>query len=287
MMPAALLVTCADLPSGDEDADLLLTALERRGVEAQWVIWDDPAVHWGSALAVVRSTWDYTMRRGAFLRWAKAVPGLANPADVIAWNSDKTYLRDLAGAGVPIVPTSWAAPGAAVQLPGLGEFVVKPSVGAGSRGAGRFTPDRLTAAQEHVQQLHAQGCTVMTQPYLSDVDSAGETALIYFGGEFSHAIRKGPMLPEGVVHPHLSHALYVEEVITPREPSEAELAVGSKAISAMRERWGRDQLYARVDLLPSPDGPVVVELELTEPSLFLAHSAGAPDRFAAAIAELA
>jgi glutathione synthase/RimK-type ligase-like ATP-grasp enzyme len=286
-MPAALLVTCADLPSGDEDADLLLTALESRGIQARWVVWDDPAVQWGSALAVVRSTWDYTMRRGAFLRWAQAVPRLANPADVIAWNSDKTYLRDLADAGVPIVPTTWAAPGRAVRLPGVAEFVVKPSVGAGSRGAGRFTPDRLADAQEHVHQLHAQGCTVMVQPYLADVDSAGETALIYFGGEFSHAIRKGPMLPDGVVHPHLSHALYVEEVITPRAPSEGELAVGSKAISAMRERWGRDLLYARVDLLPSPDGPVVIELELAEPSLFLAHAAGAADRFAIAIAELA
>jgi hypothetical protein len=283
-MPAVLLVTCARHPSGDEDADLLVAALAARGVEPTWVDWRDPAVDWTRALAVVRSTWDYTDHRPAFLEWTRSVPRLLNPADVIEWNSDKTYLRDLAEAGVPTVPTGWSPPGSGVRLPSTPEFVVKPSVGAGSRGAGRFTADEADAALAHAAALQAEGCTVMVQPYLAGVDSAGETALIYVEGEFSHAIRKGPMLPEGVVHPYQSHALYVEEVITAREPSDAELAVGAKAVSLLRERLGADLLYTRVDLLPSPDGPLVVELELTEPSLFLTEAGGAADRFAEAIA---
>src|SRR6266487_3842104 len=103
-MPAVLLVTCAELPAGDEDGDLMCAALLDAGVDSRWVVWDDTGIDWSHNLAVVRSTWDYTNDRDAFLAWARSVHLLANPAEVIEWNSDKTYLRDLAAAGVPIVP---------------------------------------------------------------------------------------------------------------------------------------------------------------------------------------
>ena len=203
---------------------------------------------------------------------------------MIAWNTDKTYLLELAAADVPIVPTVVARPGEEAALPDAGEFVVKPSVGAGSRGAGRFAPEASDAARDHVATLHAAGRTVLVQPYLGDVDEVGETALIYIAGVFSHAIVKGAMLPADTVHPHRFGPLYVEERISERTPSAAELAVGSHALNAVRGRYGHDLLYVRVDLLPGPDGPVLVELELTEPSLFLGYGEGAADRFAAAIA---
>ena len=125
---------------------------------------------------------------------------------------------------------------------------------------------------------------MLVQPYLAAVDTAGESALIYFDGFFSHAVRKGPMLPKGTAHTVHSRALFVAENITARSPSPAERRVGEQTLLAIRERFGADLLYARIDLLPSPDGPVVVELELIEPSLFLVHGAGAAERFAAAIA---
>jgi hypothetical protein len=132
--------------------------------------------------------------------------------------------------------------------------------------------------------LHESGRVVLVQPYLDAIDTVGETALIYVDGEFSHAVRKDPLLPAAIVHPVEGPSLYVEETIEARAPSEGELAVGAAATAAVRHRFGADQLYARVDLLAGPDGPVLVELELTEPSLFLQHSAGAATRFAAAIA---
>jgi hypothetical protein len=286
-MPAVLLATCADLPAGDEDADALVAALAARGVDAGWAVWTDRGVDWSRALTVIRSTWDYTYDRDAFLAWARSVRRLVNPPDVVEWNSDKTYLRDLADAGLPVVPTAWSAPGEAVELPVAGEFVVKPSIGAGSKGAGRFSVDAAGVAREHVARLHDAGRIVLVQPYLAEIDTAGETSLIYIDGTFSHAIGKAAMLPEGVVHPVGSYSLYVEERISPRAASADELAVGSLAVNAIRDRFGADQLYARVDLLPTPDGPVVIELELTEPSLFLGHAAGAVDVFAAAIADRA
>jgi hypothetical protein len=290
-MPAVLLATCAELPDGDEDGAILLDALAARGASARWAAWTDPDVDWAAAdLVVLRSTWDYTADRDAFVDWVAGLPRVANDAAVVRWNTDKVYLGDLAAASVPTVPTALAPPGAEVAFPDDVEFVVKPSVGAGSRGVGRFTADRADAATAHVAQLHAAGRTALVQPYLDAVDAAGETALIYVEGEFSHAVRKGPMLPDGIAHPVHGWELYIEEVITPRSPDAAELAVGAAALAAVRERFGADQLYTRVDLLPAPGGPVVVELELTEPSLFLQYGTGNADpaaTFAEAVARRA
>jgi glutathione synthase/RimK-type ligase-like ATP-grasp enzyme len=288
-MPRVLLATCAALPDGDEDGEPLVRALAERGVDARWAAWTDPDIAWEAGLVVLRSTWDYTADRDAFLTWVSALPRVANGAEVVRWNTDKLYLRDLATAGVPTVATMFAAPGETARfLEDVAEFVVKPSVGAGSRGVGRFTHDRTEAAHRHAAQLHAAGRTVLVQPYLDAVDTAGETALIYIEGRFSHAVRKGPMLPEGAAHPvHHGPDLYVAERIEPRLPEAAELAVGAAVLDVVRERFGADQLYARVDLLPSPEGPVVVELELTEPSLFLQEGTGDANpaaTFAAAIA---
>lgn len=280
-----LLATCADLPEGDEDADLLVSALAAHGIDAQWRVWSAPGP-WHADLVVIRSTWDYTLDRAGYLDWAASVPRLRNRADVVAWNSDKVYLRELAAAGVPIVPTEFAAPGAEITFGAHREFVVKPSVGAGSKGAGRFTVASHEGARQHVAALHDAGRTVLVQPYLGDVDTVGETALIYVDGEFSHAVTKGAMLPAGAINaldPGFSHSLFVEERITAATAGAAELAIGTRVLDWVRQRFGTP-LYTRVDLLPGPNGPVLVELELTEPSLFLGYAAGAADRFAAAIA---
>jgi hypothetical protein len=282
------LVTCQGLADLDPDDRLLLAPLAAAGIAVDPVVWDDPAVAWAAYdLVVLRATWDYAPRRDEFVAWARGVPALANPADVVAWNTDKRYLRELADAGVPVVPTTWVSPGEGWSAYGT-ELVVKPTVGAGSLGAGRYRvrdPRESRLFGDHMTRLLAAGRTVMLQPYLRAVDGVGETALLYLAGPdglaFSHAVRKGPMLsgPEEAVE-----GLFKEETITPRVPSAQELAVGERALAAIP--GGTDRLlYARVDVVPDDDGRVVLlELELTEPSLFLGQADGAAGRFAAAIA---
>lgn len=278
------LVTCTELPDLDPDDRLLIEPLRRLGVTAEPVAWDDPSVDWSAFdLAVLRSTWDYPDRLAEFLAWADRVPRLANPADVVAWNTDKHYLVELAGAGVPVVPTTWLAPGVPVALPGAEEHVLKPAVGAGSKETGRYNladPQHRRLAAEHVANLHAAGRHVLLQPFLPAVDTLGETALLFLGGEYSHAVRKGGLL----TGPHVPFAgLYKAETITARTPSPAERAVAAQALAAVPGGAGR-LLYARVDLLPGSGGrPLVVELELTEPSLFLGYADGAAQRLAAAV----
>ncbi len=283
----AALATCAALPDLDNDDRLLTDPLAAHGIVATPVVWDDPAVDWHQFDAVVlRSTWDYCPRRDDFLTWARSVPRLINPADIVAWNTDKRYLSDLARSGVPVVPTIWVEPDATWAFPAesTATWVIKPTVSAGSKDAGRYDgsdPQHRRLAADHVRRLQAAGRQTMIQPYVSSVDEYGETALIYLDGEFSHAIRKGPMLtgPD-----RLDDELFVPETITARRPTDAERACADQALAAVPGGAQR-LLYARVDLLRDDDGnPVVIELELTEPSLFFATAPGAAQRFAAALA---
>jgi hypothetical protein len=285
------LATCRDLPAGDEDAPLLEAALESASIRPQWAVWDDPEVDWNEFdLTIIRSTWDYTAQRAEFVRWSAATPRLHNRADLISWNSDKIYLRDLAAAGLPTVPTEWIGPGEPVSWPST-EFVLKPTVGAGSKGAGRFDPngtgssDPARAARAHLGALHEAGRTVMLQPYLSEVDSSGEAALIYLGGRFSHAITKAAMLAPAEVNalePGYSRSLFVPERITPRRASGVEVDLADRVLGYIGDRF-EPPLYARVDLLPTPAGPVLIELELVEPSLFLREDPSGAHRLAVAI----
>ena len=281
------IVTCEMFPDLEQDDRLLRDALRERGADVDAVLWDDPVADWSAYdLVVIRSPWDYTERRDAFVAWAHTVPRLANPADVVEWNTDKHYLRELAAHGLPVTPTEYVEPGKPWTPPPTGEWVVKPTISASSRDTGRYRmPAEVSLALAHVRRLSDAGRTTMIQPYLSAVDTAGETSVLMTpdaAGEltFSHAVRKGPMLTgPDMQRPHEE---YTEE-IAPRTPTDAELALAARAVSVVPGGPAR-LLYARVDLIPGPDGePVLIELELTEPSLFLREAKGAAGRLADAV----
>jgi glutathione synthase/RimK-type ligase-like ATP-grasp enzyme len=264
------LAGCRDVH--DPDEPVLVEALERAGVTAAGVPWDAD-VDWSAYdLVVVRSTWDYVERLEEFLAWADAVPRLANPATVLRWNTDKRYLARLAAAGVPVVPTTYVT-GAFEPPPG--DYVVKPTVSAAAMDTSRYGEADGAAARAHVERLLAAGREVMVQPYLASVETVQETSLLFLGGDFSHGARKGRVLSGiGALSPN-------DWELGPREPSAAERAVAEQVLAAVSEPL----LYARVDLLAGPDGPLLLELELTEPYLFLGMSDGAADRLACAISE--
>jgi glutathione synthase/RimK-type ligase-like ATP-grasp enzyme len=274
------LATAAEAQEADTDLPLLLAELAGQAVDV--VVWDDPGVDWAAYGAVViRSTWDYHARREDFLAWTRRVAEVTrlwNPPEVVAWNTDKRYLADLAAAGLPVVPTTFVAPGAEADAHVLrDDVVIKPTVGAGSRLVVRSLGD-VSIATGHVADLHAVGRTAMIQPYLSQIDDRGETGLVYVGGEFSHAFRKSAILSRPV---RWESELFAEEIVGPRVASVAERELGERVMASVPP-----VAYARVDLLPTAEGPVLLELELTEPSLFLECDPGAAARAAAAFREL-
>ncbi len=290
--PVIALVTARAARGLDEDQQPLEAALQEAGTQTRVVDWDDPGVDWGSYdLAILRSTWDYTERLQQFLGWvdrASTVTTLLNPPRIIRWNTDKHYLSEIARARVPVVPSRFIEL-REDPLPVLNRFlaehpceelVVKPSVGAGSRDAQRFKRDDVGSAAAHAQRLLQAKRSVLMQPYLNRVDRDGETALIYFAGRFSHAIRKGPLLPPAG-QANDAMGLFAPEHITPRTPGQDELAVADKVLAALPFET---PLYARVDLIRDSAGaPCLLELELTEPSLFFAQAPGSAQRFAAAV----
>lgn len=268
-MTRIALATCTAWPDLDQDGPALLAALADEGLDVEVHAWDAPHVDWAAFdLVVIRTTWDYWDRREEYLAWTRSVPRLANPADVVAWNTDKTYLREL---DVPTVPTTWLEAGDPFVAPDV-RFVVKPSVSAGARDTAAYEAGDASA-EAHVRRLHAAGQTVMVQPYVDAVDEQGETAVLVFDGEVSHAARKSACLVPGQGECELG-----SWTITPREPSAEEVALALRVVA------GRDLLYARVDLLP---GPLLVELEVTEPSLMMLHAPGAAERFAKAVSSRA
>jgi len=284
-MPRVALATCVALPQLDAEDTPLVPALRQAGIEGVPLVWNDPAVDWASYdLVVVRTTWDYPNKIDAFLAWTDrvaAVRTLWNPAATLRWNTDKHYLRELSERGVPIVPTRWLPRGSAPDLGAIlaeerwGEAVLKPVVSAGARRTRMVGPGSLAQGERFLAEQLTQRA-MMVQPYVAEVSTVGELSLLYFNGRFSHAVRKIPAA--GDFRVQTEHGGRVVSV----EPGMHELAAGQRVLDAM----GSDTLYARVDLLPTRDGALrLLELEVTEPSMFLRWDAAAPGRFAAAIAE--
>lgn len=277
-------VTTAAARGRDEDEPLALAELRRRGVRVDVLDWDDPGVRWGDYQRVVlRSAWDYPERLAEFRAWLGAVrevTDLRNPIDVVEWSLDKHYLADLAEAGVPIVPSAFVEPGDPFEPPS-GEYVLKPAVGAGSRDAASYGPGHAAVAVAHVRRLQERGASVIVQPLLPSVAVDGEWPLVFFAGEYSHAASKRVTLPQaGSVDD-----LFATETNVPHVADAGQLAVANAAIDLINRRFGAP-LYARVDLVRDDAGnPCVLELEMVEPSLFLAEGGpGAVERMAAAFA---
>lgn len=271
------IATCRPLPEPDQDEELLLEALRAADIAAEMVAWQDAAAWRAPVPTLVRSTWDYIHALDDFDGWidrAAAAAPLWNAPSVLRWSLRKRYLLELEARGVPVTPTVLLPRGdtrglsAVAAERGWDDVVVKPEVGAAS-----FETHRLQAGTRAADALCAGLVAerdVLVQPYLASVEGYGERALVWIDGEFTHAVRKSPRFAGGV-----------EQVSDALPISSAERAVGDAALAGL----GDGLLYARVDVAPGMDGaPVVMELELVEPSLFLLQSPTALARLVAGVA---
>lgn len=271
------LATCVRIPEPDPDQDLLIQALASRGLQPFLAAWDDPSLDLSAArMCVLRSTWNYYRALDAFLAWVErtaAQTTLWNPAPVVRWNAHKRYLADLAARGVPVVPTRFLTSGAelpaAVRDLGAETLVIKPAVSAASFETIKIAADDLATGARHVDAVAAR-CEVMVQPYVGSVEGWGERSLMWIDGALTHAIRKSPRF--GGEHESVSEALPI---------ADDERALAERALATVSEPL----LYARIDMARDEGGaPMIMELELIEPSLFLLQSPPALARLADAIA---
>lgn len=273
------------------DDEVLLASLRSRGVEASTAPWDDTSFPWNEMdLVVARTVWDYVLRYDEFMGWLDGVTApVENDPDLLRWNSDKRYLDDLLEEGLPVVPTEFVDPGD--DIPAIeGEVVVKPTVSAGGRDTGRFGPGAVDGARELVRKITGGGKTAMIQPYLGDVESKGETAIVMIDGEVSHVLRKGAILDPDEVAPirddslAVAERMYDPELVLASEATDAEIDLAERILGEVRRRFDVTPLYARVDMLPGESGaPVLLELEAVEPNLYFPQAPDAPELLADAI----
>jgi glutathione synthase/RimK-type ligase-like ATP-grasp enzyme len=286
------IATCAQLPDLDPDDRILVQALGTLGVRVVPAVWTDVTVDWRRAdMCIVRSTWDYHKSPAAFSRWVEDTStktNLLNPPAVLRWNMHKFYLRDLEGAGIPIVPTFWLRRGAIVDLNELlswldwPEAVIKPAYGASADGVLRVGPDcdERHKAQSHLGSLIDQQ-DVLLQPYLPTITTHHERALVFIDGEYSHAVTKAPFM-------HANSDLAKRACLPPGASGEIAVRATNDEISlAARalEVVPTGHLFARVDVVRDGVTPCVLEIELIEPALYLYAHPPAAHSLADAIIE--
>jgi hypothetical protein len=284
-MARVAFATCSAHPLGIDDDQRAAHLLG-----AEFHVWDDAGIDWSAFdRVVVRSVWDYTTRPEQFLAWVDSVGGarLRNAPELIRFNADKRYLVEL---DAPVVATTLLEPGD--SMPDYAtEIVVKPNISAGARDTGRFMPDAHAEAAALVQEIHESGRAALLQPYLTGVDSDGERAVVFFGGEISHVLHKRPVLREHGIAPRTSDAhspaaiMLEPDLVVPGHAGPEQLELARRVHAEIAERFGQP-LFARVDMVPGPDGmPVLIELEAIEPMLYLDLVPGAAERLAAAVGQ--
>ena len=270
--PGSAALVPGEDPEGAIDV-ALHEALTARDIPFERPHWDDPDVDWAAYdLAVVRTVWDYTLARDAFVDWAARAGGLThveNPPDVLRWNTHKGYLMELEERGVPVVPTAWLGRGDRVDLAALcasrgwDEVVIKPAVAAGSEGLVRAGggPAAIARTQDDLDALLAVD-DVLVQPFRRRI-AEGELSLVAVDGRVTHAVRKVPAEGEFRVQGRFG-GRYVAEV-----PSADAVRLAEWILTTL----GSPLLFARIDLVAADDGTLELgELEATEPDLYLEQS---------------
>ncbi|HSS41485.1 MAG TPA: hypothetical protein VLK37_02935 [Solirubrobacterales bacterium] len=280
--PTVAIASFAERPDLRADDAFLREALEAVGVHPVPVVWDDESVVWSEFDAcLIRSVSDYHLKQEAFLDWLKRLPDAIqvwNEPDLVAWNTDKSYLHQLNSHGVPIIPTCWLDRGSRVELAALleergwNDAVLKPTVGLAAQRLLRTDGSR-DEDQVALDDLLAD-YGVMVQPFLSSVVERGETSLIFIAGELTHSVRKragdGDFRVQGCWGG--TSALC--------QPTAAELEVADRTMAFL----GAAPIFARIDLVGGPTSPCLIELELIEPDLFFREMPSAAGRLANAIA---
>jgi len=285
-MPGVAFATYRESPRLTDDDQLVADVLGQRGVDVWPVVWDAADVDWDRFdRVIIRSTWDFHLEPEVYERWIRGFlrrpARLWNPPAVVLANLNKRYLIDLARQGVQVVPTVHVAAGGEQSLPsiiagqGWAEVVIKPAVSASARGTWRSSAAAAGAdADAFARQCRAQD--MLVQLYCEEIASEGEWSIVFFDGEYSHAVLKTPASGDFRVQRHFGG--------TPVAAAPAPRVI-EQASSILARIEGR-LLYARVDGIERNGTFVLMELELNEPFLFLSLSDGAAVRFADAIARI-
>ncbi|OYU67204.1 MAG: hypothetical protein CFE22_05925 [Cytophagaceae bacterium BCCC1] len=275
-MPKIAIATYDKLPDLTFNDQLLIPIFRENGYTVSPEIWDNSEVDWSSFdIVLIRSTWDYYLKPVEFKNWItqfiNSKTRLINSAEMVLKNSHKFYLKELANKGVSIIPTIFSSEKIELEKLKMWEkIVIKPAVSAGSHETEIFEVNMLT--QEVLDNKTRTG-DWLVQPFLEEIKDAGEISMLFFGGNFSHAIQKVPKSGDFRVQKQFG-AQYLKF-----EPSTMLLSIAKNIV----EIAGKESVYARIDGVITQNGFLLMEVEMIEPDLFFEHTLDGPNRFVEAV----
>ncbi len=262
---------------------MLSSALSEFNVKVKLCIWDDNSIEWSNYdAAIIRSTWDYTQNFEKYIEFidnASNQTKLINNQEVLLWNLDKHYMKELS-TKISTIPTTYIEKDNKSKLPEYPEYVIKPTISNSGKNSGRFQRKKDDIKASLLLENILRTSTAMIQPYIPSIDSQGEKSLVFIGGDFSHSIIKGAvLLPEGERSPIAS----TDANITPAKANDSEIDFAYEVLSATPFDKS-DLTYARVDIAKSDNEELMLmELELIEPNLFMSLYPDATGKLAEAI----
>lgn len=254
-----------------EDDALLTAELEKLGLRVTRQDWADSQFDWGiTRMAVFRTTWDYFNRFSEFKDWLAMVEQrtmLVNAPELIRWNWDKHYLRDLNQRGIHIPETLFIETGTEESLleiharTGWTETVLKPAIAGAARHTYRLNADNLEAHEDIFHELTGNEALLL-QPFQRNVVEQGEMSLMVIGGKYSHAVLKRAKAGDFRVQDDFGGTA------SAYKPTEEEIRFAEQAVTACDIA----PIYARADIIRDNNGKLALtELELIEPELWLRH----------------
>jgi len=254
-------------PDPDLDIPFVKDAANQLKIELLFPNWQDKNVNWQNYdAAVIRSTWNYVPFRDDFVLWSQKVEketNLFNSSKIVKWNTDKKYLLELEQNEIPIIPTKFCSSVEEVEskldwaLNQASAIAIKPSIGAGARLAGRASS--IDEAKKLLKNIFENNRIAMIQPYIESVDTDGEKAIVVIDGKLSHVARKVPALTQG------GHGDGAGLVAIDTKIEDIFEVIASKLST-----WN-ELLYARIDVVEYKSSYLLMELELTEPWLFMKY----------------
>lgn len=278
-MPKIAIATCTELPNLTENDQLLVPIFKEKGYSVNLEIWDNPETNWQSYdVVIIRSTWDYFLKAKEFNLWVSQFIGsktkLINSPEIVLENSHKFYLKELQDKGISIIPTLFSSEKISIEdLKNWKKVVIKPAVSAGSHETEVFETASLTAEQMNNKVAKDDW---LIQPFLSEIQEIGEISMLFFGGNFSHAIKKIPKSGDFRVQKQFG-SKYLRFI-----PDEVLISTGKNIV----EIAGKDSAYARVDGILTKNGFLLMEIEMIEPDLYFEYDQDAPLRYVKSVLEL-
>jgi len=275
-----------DSTTVESEDDKLLNFLKEKGLNIEKVIWNDRDINWEDySLAILKSPWDYFDLIEEFYHWldhleAKKVK-LLNPIDVVRWNANKQYLREIEAAGLKITPGFFVQNKESVNLEyffekfNTSKLIVKPCVSGGAKNTFKVTADNVNEVNQKLNLL-IQDEDFIIQPFLPEILENGEWSFIFFNGVYSHSLIKKAKPGDFRVQPAHGGSVH------PQKPGEELIATAQQYVKL----FAKNCLYARVDGTFVNGEFLLMELELIEPFLFLNTDPQNYERYYKALQEL-